>query len=190
MRTAQIRKREEGSNRSESKLIDFLQSLKHEKITELDGKRILQIIKDYVFDEYEEDVGDIGDLALKLSPALLSVPIFQVSNGPRTFNLREHREHRRAIKRVQYLKRESNETKETKGPVEIRRYGKYWAVWFDGKLLAVVVYKKGAEAITTLIGDLQDRVERKEMVKKIEQYEPWLRREEDMRGLVGMTGAA
>lgn len=32
--------------------------------------------------------------------------------------------------------------------VEITRYGnRNWAVWLDGELLAVTVYKKGAQAV-------------------------------------------
>ena len=42
--------------------------------------------------------------------------------------------------------------------IEVKRYQKhdgyhtrYWAVYVDGKLLAVVVYRKGAEAIADLL---------------------------------------
>ncbi len=42
--------------------------------------------------------------------------------------------------------------------IEIRRYRKsdgwptkYWAVYVDGKILAVVVYRKGAEAIAEML---------------------------------------
>ena len=42
--------------------------------------------------------------------------------------------------------------------VEITKYGdRYWAVWLDGKLLAVVVYKKGARAIGETITKLTTR---------------------------------
>ena len=36
-------------------------------------------------------------------------------------------------------------------PVNIERYGKFWAVFYGGELLGVVVYRKGAEAIKGLI---------------------------------------
>lgn len=36
--------------------------------------------------------------------------------------------------------------------IEITRYGhRNWAVWLDGELLAVTVYKKGAQAIAHLV---------------------------------------
>ena len=45
--------------------------------------------------------------------------------------------------------------------VEVRRYKKddgwptrYWAVNVDGELLAVVLYRKGAEAVADLVLDL------------------------------------
>jgi hypothetical protein len=39
--------------------------------------------------------------------------------------------------------------------LSITKYGdRYWAVWLDGQLLAVTVYKKGATAITTAITSL------------------------------------
>jgi hypothetical protein len=45
--------------------------------------------------------------------------------------------------------------------VEVRRYQKgdgwpirYWAVYVDGELLAVVLYRKGAEAIADRLMDL------------------------------------
>ena len=38
------------------------------------------------------------------------------------------------------------------GPVEITRYGnRNWAVWLDGELLAVTVYKKGATAVADVL---------------------------------------
>ena len=34
----------------------------------------------------------------------------------------------------------------------ITRYGsRYWAVWLDGQLLAVTLYKKGAQSVTAAI---------------------------------------
>ena len=45
--------------------------------------------------------------------------------------------------------------------VEVRRYRKYdgyptrnWAVYVDGELLAVVLYRKGAQAVADLLLDL------------------------------------
>jgi hypothetical protein len=39
--------------------------------------------------------------------------------------------------------------------VSITRYGtRYWAVWLDGELLAVTVYRKGARAVVTAISTL------------------------------------
>ncbi len=39
--------------------------------------------------------------------------------------------------------------------LSITKYGdRYWAVWLDGQLLAVTVYKKGATAIATAITSL------------------------------------
>ncbi len=37
----------------------------------------------------------------------------------------------------------------------ITKYGgRYWAVWLDGELLAVTLYKKGAKAVATAITSL------------------------------------
>jgi hypothetical protein len=42
--------------------------------------------------------------------------------------------------------------------IEITRYGtRNWAVWFDGELLAVTVYKKGATAVVNTITLLLQR---------------------------------
>ena len=39
--------------------------------------------------------------------------------------------------------------------LSITKYGdRYWAVWLDGQLLAVTLYKKGATAIATTITSL------------------------------------
>ena len=39
--------------------------------------------------------------------------------------------------------------------LSITKYGdRYWAVWLDGQLLAVTVYKKGATAIASTITSL------------------------------------
>ena len=40
--------------------------------------------------------------------------------------------------------------------IEIRRYRhtRHWAVYVDGELLAVVVYRKGAEAVANKIREL------------------------------------
>jgi len=36
--------------------------------------------------------------------------------------------------------------------LSITKYGdRYWAVWLDGQLLAVTLYKKGATAVATAI---------------------------------------
>lgn len=44
--------------------------------------------------------------------------------------------------------------------IEIRRYRRtrHWAVYVDGELLAVVVYRKGAEAIADKLRTLAARV--------------------------------
>ncbi|MBU6303650.1 MAG: hypothetical protein KGS60_19055 [Verrucomicrobia bacterium] len=42
--------------------------------------------------------------------------------------------------------------------IEITRYGtRNWAVWLDGELLAVTVYKKGATAVVNTITKLLQR---------------------------------
>ena len=39
--------------------------------------------------------------------------------------------------------------------LSITKYGqRHWAVWLDGELLAVTLYKKGAQAITAAITKL------------------------------------
>lgn len=38
--------------------------------------------------------------------------------------------------------------------ITFQRYDRYWAVFHEGELLAVVVYKKGALAIKSLIEQL------------------------------------
>ena len=39
--------------------------------------------------------------------------------------------------------------------LSITRYGsRYWAVWLDGQLLAVTLYKKGAQSVTAAITKL------------------------------------
>jgi hypothetical protein len=39
--------------------------------------------------------------------------------------------------------------------LSITKYGdRYWAVWLDGQLLAVTLYKKGAHAIASTITSL------------------------------------
>jgi hypothetical protein len=39
--------------------------------------------------------------------------------------------------------------------LSITKYGdRYWAVWLDGNLLAVTVYKKGATAVASAITSL------------------------------------
>ena len=39
--------------------------------------------------------------------------------------------------------------------VTITRYGsRYWAVWLDGQLLVVALYRKGAQAVATAITTL------------------------------------
>lgn len=41
------------------------------------------------------------------------------------------------------------------GTIGITKYGtRNWAVWIDGELLAVTVYKKGAKAVVELLTDL------------------------------------
>jgi hypothetical protein len=44
------------------------------------------------------------------------------------------------------------------GSVLVTRYrdSRYWAVWRGGELLAVVVYKKGAEAVAALARKLEE----------------------------------
>jgi hypothetical protein len=42
--------------------------------------------------------------------------------------------------------------------IEITRYGtRNWAVWLDGELLVVAVYKKGATAVANAITRLHQR---------------------------------
>ena len=36
----------------------------------------------------------------------------------------------------------------------IAKYGKYWAVYVDGTLLCVTVYKKGAQAVAKALGGI------------------------------------
>ena len=39
--------------------------------------------------------------------------------------------------------------------LSITKYGdRYWAVWLDGQLLAVTLYKKGAKAVASTITSL------------------------------------
>ena len=39
--------------------------------------------------------------------------------------------------------------------LSITKYGsRYWAVWLDGQLLAVTLYKKGAQSVTAAITKL------------------------------------
>ncbi len=39
--------------------------------------------------------------------------------------------------------------------LSITKYGtRYWAVWFDGQLLAVTLYKKGARSVASAITTL------------------------------------
>lgn len=38
--------------------------------------------------------------------------------------------------------------------VIVRRYGRYWAVYLDSELLALVVYKKGALSIKRLLDQI------------------------------------
>ena len=45
------------------------------------------------------------------------------------------------------------------GAVEIERYGRFWAVYFRGELLAVVLYRKGAERIREVIEGLIAKAE-------------------------------
>ena len=46
--------------------------------------------------------------------------------------------------------------------IQIRKYRRtrFWAVYMDGSLLAVVVYRKGAEAIAAMIASAAGREER------------------------------
>jgi hypothetical protein len=37
--------------------------------------------------------------------------------------------------------------------VEVVRYGRYWAVYWDGELVCVAVYKKGAQAVARLLSE-------------------------------------
>lgn len=39
--------------------------------------------------------------------------------------------------------------------ISIQRYGRFWGVYYAGNLLAVVVYRKGAEAIRALVEMLE-----------------------------------
>ena len=39
--------------------------------------------------------------------------------------------------------------------IRIARYNRFWAVWRGGDLIAVVVYKKGAEAVADIARKLE-----------------------------------
>ena len=41
--------------------------------------------------------------------------------------------------------------------IRIARYNRFWAVWCGSDLIAVVVYKKGAEAVATIARKLEGR---------------------------------
>ena len=45
--------------------------------------------------------------------------------------------------------------------IEIKKYRntRFWAVYVNGELLAVVVYRKGARAIAALLAETQNRKE-------------------------------
>jgi hypothetical protein len=42
--------------------------------------------------------------------------------------------------------------------ITIKKYGRFWAVYADSNLLAVTVYKKGANSIKSLINGLLSHV--------------------------------
>jgi hypothetical protein len=39
--------------------------------------------------------------------------------------------------------------------IRITRYNRFWAVWRESDLIAVVVYKKGAEAVAAIARKLE-----------------------------------
>jgi hypothetical protein len=49
--------------------------------------------------------------------------------------------------------------KDTLGEIRIERYkdSRYWGLWLGEKLLAVTVYKRGAESVAELIKELLPR---------------------------------
>ncbi len=41
--------------------------------------------------------------------------------------------------------------------IRVARYNRFWAVWRGTDLIAVVVYKKGAEAVAAIARKLEDQ---------------------------------
>ena len=41
--------------------------------------------------------------------------------------------------------------------ISVARYNRFWAVWRGDELIAVVVYKKGAEAVAAIARKLESR---------------------------------
>ena len=41
--------------------------------------------------------------------------------------------------------------------IRVARYNRFWAVWRGESLIAVVVYKKGAEAVAAIARELEGR---------------------------------
>ena len=39
--------------------------------------------------------------------------------------------------------------------IRVARYNRFWAVWREDELIAVVVYKKGAEAVAAIARKLE-----------------------------------
>lgn len=53
----------------------------------------------------------------------------------------------------------ANKTSQRK--ISIRKHGRVWAVYLDSELLALVVYKKGANAVKDLIEKLASHADRR-----------------------------
>jgi len=57
------------------------------------------------------------------------------------------------------------------GQVEMRRHGRFWSLYYEGKLLGVVVYKKGAETIKELIEKLQGEIDLLRIKDNVRDFE-------------------
>ena len=49
---------------------------------------------------------------------------------------------------------------ESQPDIEVRPYGnRFWAVYMNGELVCVTVYKKGAFAVESILGELYQRIQ-------------------------------
>ena len=55
--------------------------------------------------------------------------------------------------------------------IEMRKHGRFWSLYYEGKLLGVVVYKKGAETIKELIEKLQGEIELLRIKDNVRDFE-------------------